>query len=389
MPDYTRMTRTPQLAQLVSELLARPSVSSENAPFDMPNEAVIDLLASWLDDLGFDCERMPVPDRPGKFNLIAVRGRGPGGLVLAGHSDTVPFDEHGWHSDPFKLSERDGNWYGLGVCDMKGFLALAVETAAEFADRELQQPLIILATADEESTMDGAKALAAAGRPKARYAVIGEPTGLKPVRMHKGILMDSIHVHGKTGHSSRPDLGANAIDGLHDVLRALSAYRETLKSRLGTARGFALDHPTLNLGSVQGGDSANRIPGHVELQIDMRFPPGFEIEALRAEARAEASAGLQTPGCRLEFANLMDGVPAFQTPETSELVRVCEELTGPPAGVVDFATEGGFFNQLGLDTVILGPGDIEVAHQQNEYLPLDRIEPMRNTLRRLVERFCL
>lgn len=383
------MLRLPPLQELVAALLAKPSVSSENAPFDMPNEAVIDLLAGWLSDLGFDCERMPLPGRTGKFNLIAVRGRGPGGLVLAGHSDTVPFDEQGWHGDPFRLAERDGRWYGLGVCDMKGFLALAVESAAEFADRTLREPLIVLATADEESTMAGAKALAAAGRPRARYAVIGEPTGLKPVRTHKGIFMDSLHVHGRAGHSSRPDLGANAIDGMHDVLRALSAYRESLKARRGSEGGFAFDHPTLNLGCIHGGDSANRIPAHVELQIDLRFPPGFELAALREELRAHAAAGLRTPGCRLECSTLMDGVPAFQTAQTSAIVRACEALSGHAAGAVDFATEGGFLNRLGIDTVILGPGDIEVAHQPDEFLPLDRIAPMRDILRGLIARCCL
>lgn len=383
------MIPLPELPQLIGALLAQPSVSSETARFDMPNEGVIDVLADWMQTLGFECERMPVPGRPGKFNLIAVKGRGPGGLVLAGHSDTVPYDSRGWLSDPFRLSERDGRWYGLGVCDMKGFLALAVECAASFARESLRQPLILLATADEESTMDGAKALVEAGRPRARYAVIGEPTGLKPVRLHKGIFMDSVHVHGRAGHSSRPDLGANAIDGIHDVLHALRGFREDLKSRRGSAGGFALDYPTLNLGAIHGGDSANRIPAHVELQVDMRFPPGMDIAPLREELRGRAAAGLHTAGCQIEFSALMDGVPAFQTEETSEIVRVCEELTGHAAGAVDFATEGGYFNQLGLDTVILGPGDIEVAHQQNEYLPLDRIQPMRDTLCRLVSRFCL
>lgn len=383
------MNRLPQLPQLVSELIALRSTSSENAPYDVPNEAVIDRLANWLEPLGFDCERMPVPGRPGKFNLIAVRGRGAGGLVLSGHSDTVPCDDTGWHSDPLSLSERDGRWYGLGVCDMKGFLALAVEAAAAVAAQSLAQPLIVLATADEESTMAGAKALVEAGRPKARYAVIGEPTGLKPVRLHKGILMERIRVHGQAAHSSRPDLGANAIEGLHGVLSSLLAHREALKTCRGDAEGFAHPHPTLNLGVLHAGDSVNRIPARAELQVDLRFPPGIAIESLRAELWRQAAAGLRTPGCTIELDSLIDGVPAFATGADSELVRACEALTGHPAGAVDFATEGGYLNRMGIDTVILGPGDIEVAHQQNEFLPLDRINPMRDHLQRLIARFCI
>ena len=106
------------------------------------------------------------------------------------------YDQDAWASDPFKLTERDGRLHGLGICDMKGFLAMAVQVAGEFAKQELKQPLILLATADEERAMDGVKALAAAGKPRARYAVIGEPTGLRPVRMHKGIFMERIVVEG-------------------------------------------------------------------------------------------------------------------------------------------------------------------------------------------------
>ena len=382
------MIALPGFQTLCSELVRLPSVSSENAPHDTSNRAVVELLAQWLDGLGYACEVLPVPAKPGKVNLIAARGRGPGGLVLSGHTDTVPFDEGRWRSDPFELAERDGALVGLGICDMKGFLAMAVQIAAEFARAELKQPLIIVGTADEESTMAGVRALVAAGKPKARYAVIGEPTGLKPVRLHKGILMDVLRVRGASAHSSRPDLGANAIDGMHQVLAALVEYREHLK---GHARGtdFALPYPTLNLGCIHGGDSANRVPSLCELQVDLRFPPGFEIAALRGALRKRAAEALATPGCTLECEDLFDGIPAFETPAESALVKACEQLTGHGAAAVDFATEGPFLSKLVPETVILGPGDIEVAHRPDEHLPLARVEPMMKTLRGLVHRFCL
>lgn len=382
------MSSLPPLKQLCAELVGQPSMSSENAPFDVSNQGVVSSLATWLDGLGLRCEVLPVPARPGKFNLIATLGSGPGGLVLSGHSDTVPYDHGGWASDPFTLTEREGRLFGLGICDMKGFLAMAVQTAAEFASSKLKQPLILVATADEERGMDGVRALVAAGRPKARYAVIGEPTGLKPVRLHKGIFMDSIHVHGRAGHSSRPDLGVNSIEGIHRVQTGLIAFREELKQRGGSA-SFALAHPTLNLGCIHGGDSANRIPAACELQVDLRYPPGYDSAALREELRLRASKAVSGSDWRIEFHSLFDGVPAFETPATSALVAACERLTGHSAGAVDFATEGQFLNQLGMDTVILGPGSIEQAHQPDEFLALDRIEPMMNTLRGLVKRFCL
>lgn len=382
------MPALPGLKALCAELVRHPSMSSENAPFDVSNRPVVEALAGWLDGLGLSCEVLPVPGRPGKFNLIATLGRGPGGLVLSGHSDTVPYDEHAWASDPFRLAERDGRWVGLGICDMKGFLAMAVQVAGEFAGQRLKQPLILLATADEERSMDGVKALVAAGRPKARYAVIGEPTGLVPVRMHKGIFMDSITVRGQSGHSSRPDLGANAIEGMHRVLAAVLAFRDELATRGGSS-AFALPHPTLNPGCIRAGDSVNRIPASCELQLDLRFPPGFERAALRRELRDRATRALLGNACTVSFDSLFDGIAAFETPATSALVTACERLTGHAAGAVDFGTEGPFLRELGLDTVILGPGNIEQAHRPDEYLALDRVEPMLGTLRGLVRQFCL
>jgi len=134
---------------------------------------------------------------------------------VAGHTDTVPFDAGRWRYDPFAGAIADERIYGLGSADMKSFLALAIEAAREFSVRDLRQPLVVLATADEESSMSGARALAAANRPLGRHAVIGEPIGLKPIRMHKGILMEAIRLEGRSGHSSNPALGASALEGMH------------------------------------------------------------------------------------------------------------------------------------------------------------------------------
>ncbi|WP_027591422.1 M20/M25/M40 family metallo-hydrolase, partial [Pseudomonas sp. RL] len=156
----------PSLQQQFAALIAAPSVSCTQPSLDQSNREVIVLLESWLGALGFHCDVQQV--QPGKFNLLASRGSGPGGLVLAGHSDTVPCDPALWRSDPWRLSERDGRWYGLGVCDMKGFFALVIEAVRGLLDRPFRQPLLILATCDEESSMSGARALAEAGRPLGR-----------------------------------------------------------------------------------------------------------------------------------------------------------------------------------------------------------------------------
>lgn len=381
--------------RIFADLVACRSVSCADPAWDTGNREAAELLAGRLDDLGFACELRPLPQRPDKVspekvNLVARLGPdtgGESGLALAGHLDTVPYDEGRWTSDPFVLTERDGRLYGLGAADMKGFLALAADAAGAYRDRELQAPLVLLASADEECGMDGARALTAEGSPPARYAVIGEPTGLVPVTRHKGIFMETVRVGGRSGHSSDPAYGVNAIEGMHRALAAVLAFRDELAERGGG--DFPVPHATLNAGVIRGGDSPNRIPAGCELQLDLRFLPGEGIEDLRGELRERVRAALADGPWTLEFKELFVGTPAFETAADSPIVTAAVELSGREATAVDFGTEGAFYNRWGMDTVILGPGDIAQAHQPDEYLALDRIEPMRKILHGLIERFCL
>ena len=372
---------------MTRQLIATPSMSSVNPDYDTDNRAVIELMAGWLEDLGFAVEIMNLPGWSGKANLIATLGRGAGGLVLAGHTDTVPYDPGRWQHDPFKLTEADGRLYGLGTADMKAFLALAMEAARELRAGDLQAPLIVLATADEESSMDGAKELVRQGRPAARFAVVGEPTGLKPVRMHKGILMESIRVIGRSGHSSDPALGANALEGMHFLIAELLAWRDELQ-RDNRQVMFAVPVPTLNLGHIHGGDNPNRICAECELHIDLRPLPGMGLDDLRAQMRARLQPRAAERGLQLEIKPLFEGIPAFESPADSLLVTTAERLTGHRAGAVAFGTEAPYFARLGMETIVLGPGDIDQAHQPDEYLALDRVQPTVDLLRALIDRFC-
>lgn len=382
------MTRIPPLQDMIANLVALPSISSRNPQLDMGNRAVAECLANWLGELGFVCELQALPHHPDKVNLIATLGAGDGGLVLAGHLDTVPFDEGAWHSDPFQLQQTDNALVGLGTSDMKAFLCFAAEAAARVAGKPLSEPLIILGTADEECGMDGAKALVATGRPRARHAVIGEPTGLQPIHSHKGILMERIHVLGASGHSSNPALGRNAIEGMHRVLGALLQYRDELAQRRQDP-AFGVSHSTLNTGCIHGGDSPNRIPAQCSLDIDLRFLPGMELETLRDELHSRVREALQGSELSVRFESLFDGINAFHTDVGTDIVATAQKLTGQAPGAVDFATEGGLLNALGMQTVVLGPGDIDQAHQPDESLPLDRIEPTRTLLDKLIRQYCL
>lgn len=382
------MQSPPNLREMIARLIEIPSVSSVNASEDLGNRPVVEALAEWLAALGFRSEIQDIAGFPGKANLIATLGRGDGGLVLAGHTDTVPYDQGGWNSDPFRLTEREGKLYGLGTSDMKSFMALVVEAVRDLRERDLQQPLVVLATADEESSMCGARALIDAGRPLGRHAVIGEPTGLRPKRMHKGVMMESVRVIGRSGHSSDPALGLNALDGMTRVLNALIAWRLQLQQRYRNDN-FHVPVPTLNLGHIHGGDNPNRICPEVELQIDIRPLPGMSLDELRAELAVQVREALGDDPYRIELKPLFPGLPAMETAAAAPLVQAAERLTGAPADACGFGTEGPFLSQLGADVIILGPGDIDQAHQPDEYVRLDRLTPTVDVLRRLIGEFCV
>lgn len=378
----------PDLMQMLARLVALPSVSSVSPEFDLGNRAVIDELAGWCEAAGFAVEVTALSDRPAKANLVATLGRGPGGLVLAGHTDTVPCDEALWRADPFRLDERDGRLHGLGTSDMKSFFALILEAVRSFDPRDFRFPLVILATADEESSMCGARAIMEAGRPLGRHAVIGEPTGLRPVRMHKGVLMEGVRLTGRSGHSSDPALGVNALEGMHRAIGEILRFREEMQARYRND-AFAVPVPTLNLGHIHGGDNPNRICGSCELHFDLRPLPGMEPEALCAEIERRLARELEGSGIGLEMLRLSEGVPPMETPAEAEIVRAAESLTGHTAEAVSFGTEAPYLRALGMDVVVLGPGDIAQAHQPDEYLALDRIGPSLELLRALIRRFCL
>lgn len=372
----------------LTELVAISSVSSTLPGLDEPNRPLVYYLAERLSSVGCQVEVIDVPGKPGKVNLVATLGAGPGGLVLAGHTDTVPCEPALWRGDPWRAELRDGRIYGLGTCDMKGFFALAIEAARQYLDAPLRQPLILLATADEECSMDGARFLAERGSPAARYAVVGEPTGLKPQRMHKGMMMETIRIQGRSGHSSDPSLGSNALDAMHLVLSEIKAFRTELAARYQHA-SFDVNVPTMNLGCLHAGDNPNRICGHAELQVDLRALPGMDNDALHEELVKRLAPLGPANDVDLHVNQIHPPVPPFETPASAEIVKVVERLTGTTAGAVAFGTEAPFYQQMGIDSVVMGPGYIDQAHQPDEYLDQSQIKPTVEVLSALIRELCV
>jgi acetylornithine deacetylase len=383
--------KIPGLESLIRQLLSTPSISCTSPGIDQGNLQVINLLATWFESLGFSCEIQVLDAQRNKANLIATIGTGSNGLVLAGHTDTVPYDEDRWQFDPFNLTVKDNRFYGLGSCDMKSFFAVIIEALKNIDLGRLQQPLIILATADEETSMSGAKAIARhadkLGIRNARYAVVGEPTNMRPIRMHKGMMMESIQLTGHAGHSSNPALGNNALEAMHKVISELLRWREELQSRHHNPY-FEVPVPTMNFGHIHGGDNPNRICGSCELQLDIRPLPGMKVTDLRHEMQQRLKQVLHDTGIQFKTVALFDGVDAMETDKHSELVKLAEKMTDTEAQAVAFGTEAPYYNNIGLQSIVMGPGSIQQAHQPDEYIEISMLNPAVDIIRQLVTHYC-
>ena len=378
----------PPAVEMIRQLVATPSVSSPDDRFDQSNRGVIDLVAGWAAGLGFAVRIEALPGDSGKANLIATLGEGEDGLVLSGHTDTVPYNAERWTDDPFVLTERDGKLHGLGTADMKGFFAAALHAIARFEPDQLRAPITLLGTADEESTMNGARALAEQGERLGRYALIGEPTGLQPIRKHKGVFYVQVTVGGRAGHASNPALGVNAIEGLHLVLAGLQSWRDTIGERYRDD-DFEVPTPTLNFGRITGGDSPNRICAECKLDVDVRLLPGMQRPAVVAELRDVVANALDGGPWTFDVGAIGGYADAFAGPSDAEFSGAVETLCGCSATTAMFGTEAPFLSELGLQTLVLGAGDIAVAHQPDEYVTIAAVERATDVYANLIQRFCI
>ncbi|WED22056.1 acetylornithine deacetylase [Vibrio sp. JC009] len=374
----------PKFTELYRGLISSSSISSTDPSWDQGNANVIALLSQWLTDLGFEVEVTEV--EKGKQNLIAKRGSGEGGLLLSGHTDTVPFDEGRWNFDPHALTEANNRFYGLGTADMKGFFAFILEAVKDIDWNNQTKPLYILATCDEETTMLGARHFTENAPIKPDYCIIGEPTELVPVRAHKGHVANAIRITGKSGHSSDPSLGVNAIEIMHEVMYAMMQLRDKLVKEYHHP-GFAIPSPTLNLGCIHGGDSANRICGCCELHYDVRPLPGISLDGLDNMLRgALTEVEAKWPG-RISVTPLHESIPGYECQHDHPFVKGVEEICEIPSETVNYCTEAPFLQEL-CPTLVMGPGSIEQAHQPDEFLAFDYIEPTIGVLRKAIGKYC-
>lgn len=372
--------------QRYQQLIQIPTISSLQPQFDLSNKPLVELLATWLADLGFRTEIIKVEGGREKYNLLATYGEGEGGLLLAGHTDTVPFDEGRWQFDPLNLTEKEGKFYGLGTADMKGFFAFVVEAVSQMDLSQLSKPLRILATADEETTMLGARTFAQHAHIRPDCAIIGEPTSLKPIRAHKGHIGEAIKIIGKSGHSSDPAKGINAIEIMHQATGKLLALKHRLQYDYRNEL-FQIPYPTMNFGNIHGGDALNRICACCELQLEIRPIPNLAVQDLQELLQQSLAPLIEEYGDRIEIRHLHGGIEGYECPHSAQIVQVVEKLLGEKCEAVNYCTEAPFIQQL-CPTLVLGPGNIEQAHQPDEYLDSRFVHPTLTLLMKLIRHFC-
>jgi acetylornithine deacetylase/succinyl-diaminopimelate desuccinylase family protein len=306
------------------------------------------------------------------LNVVAEIGREGPSLVLNSHLDTVPpGDPSLWATDPLTPVERDGCLYGRGAGDAKGPLAAMVLAFERLARRpHLPGRVVLMAVGGEERGGLGSKAEVARGV-RAGAAIVGESTGLVPMIAHKGVLRLELEVHGRAAHASDPERGVNAIVGMARVVTALETLAGSVRRRAEAHTG----QPSLVISTIAGGVALNVIPARCTISIDRRVVPTETESEARQEILQAAGAALPAgTGARLEARTVRFVPPALTDPRASIVAAAteaaCSVLERPvtAAGFTATCDMTYLVNQAGIPTVILGPGNLEVAHQANEHI---------------------
>lgn len=378
---------------LLARLIAFNSVSSRS------NADIADFLARYLRDAGCHVERTAYERAGGeRVNLLVWCGDrtdAGDGLILSGHLDVVPADEPDWSSPPFELHEREGRFYGRGMADMKAWVAQAANLVAGLARKPPARSLLLLLTADEEIGCVGMQHFAqtwgqAGAGVLPKQALVGEPTSLRMVRMHKGHLKARVVAHGKPAHSGYPHLGVNAIELAGHALAKLAWLAAELRGeRSANSEHFPeCPFPVLNVGKIAGGSAVNIVPERCEIEFGLRLLPGQENAAMMARVQAELDTLPRPIRDRLSLEVVNDNPPML-CDGTAPLCGVLADLIGSrETHGVSFASDAGWLSTLGVQCVLFGAGSIEDAHRANESIDIAEWTRGGELLRQIVARAC-
>lgn len=371
---------------LLSALIGFPSVSSES------NLDIVAYIENyWAQHQVFSRR---IPDATGKkASLLATIGPPDrAGVVLSAHTDVVPVEGQNWTSPPFTATIRDGRVIGRGATDMKGFVACVLAHVPQFKASASVTPVHIAFSYDEEVGCLGAPDLVAAMAAlpvRPALCIVGEPTGLRVVRAHKGKVSRRIIVTGRGGHSALPHRAANAVLTASRIAAMLGDLAvETVQS--GT-RDEAFDPPytSIHVGSLHGGTALNLVPDRAVLEFEIRDVPGADVAALLTKIDTFVAEQRHALKHQAEEADIVvtdiARYPALMTPDSAAAVATTRRLTARDnaAGTVSFGTEAGLYSNAGIPTVVCGPGDIGRAHKADEWIGLDELAEADRMMERL------
>lgn len=375
--------------QMLEKLIGFDTISAKS------NLHLMAFVQEYLESYGIQSKL--IHDATGaKANLHAVIGPADKpGVVLSGHTDVVPVEGQAWDSDPFKLREHDGLWYGRGTCDMKGFIAIALAKLPAILEKPLTQPLHFALSYDEEVGCLGAHSLAdfIAGLPaRPKLCIVGEPTSMKVISGHKGICDIRCTVQGKESHSSLAPYAVNAVEAAAELVTYIRSIAKRMSEEGPFNKAFDPPYTTLQTGIFQGGTAVNIVPNNCEIGFEIRSLPDVDTEALIEDIRQYAFRNIEP---RMKDIDPKSGfsfktralVRAFDIDNASPAVSLVQNLSGAnSAEKVSFATEAGIFNEKGVPTVVCGPGSIAQAHKPNEFIAQEQILKCEHFIDRLLEK---
>jgi acetylornithine deacetylase len=369
--------------EILMDLVAIPSVSH------MSNRPIVDYSLQYLPSKHWSIRKYFTRDPSGteKVNLVAVTKNSRGKtaeLAFVCHTDTVPF-EMKW-KEAVRPALRKGNLYGRGSCDVKGFLACVLDSLQHTDLRVWKKPIALVLTSDEEVGCVGAKFLARRKAIRSRYAIIGEPTGLRPIYAGKGYALAEIVVQGKEAHSAFPGRGRSAIYDASRVLARLEYVARKAASR--KHKHFDPPYTTLNVGLIQGGTAKNIVAGECRITVEWRPIPGQHPDWVAGLIRQElARLKRHVPGLKVEM-NAKRLEPSFDPVRNPKLVRLLETLTHRKAATVSFGTEAPHLSSVFGEVVVFGPGDMTTAHKTGEFVPVVQLEECVGYINRIIGSVC-
>ena len=379
----------PSSIDYLERLVAFPTVSRDS------NLDLIGYVRAELETLGIASTLVHSEDGR-KANLWATIGpEGVPGVVLSGHTDVVPVEGQAWSCDPFALTRRDGNLYGRGSADMKGFIACALAIAERASKAPLKTPIHFAFSYDEEIGCVGVRRLLDLLKDapvKPRLCIVGEPTMMQAVTAHKGKLGFRVTAHGLEAHSSLAPIGVNAIYMASDLIGAIRAIQKEIADHGVRDGDYEVAYTTLHVGKIHGGEVMNIVPNHCSFDFEIRYLPEEDEQAIVARIKAaaeEIAAGYRSVFAEARFTFMdLQSYPAMNTPVDSEAVKFVHALTGGNStGKITFGTEGGLFQKaLGTPAVVCGPGNIAVAHKPDEYVSEAQMAQCDRMMERLVEK---